>query len=107
MKLKKSVMGTMVLSVVFATGCASVASPVGNGFIFTAVDGPVTLTENVGSRKTGEACASNVLGLFATGDASIDAARRNGAIAKVSTVDHTSFSLLFLYSRFCTVVKGE
>lgn len=107
MKLKNVAMGMMALSVVFVTGCATVASPVGAGFIYTAVDGPVALTENVGSRKTGKACASNVLGLIATGDASIDKARRNGEIAKVSTVDHNSFSLLFLYSKFCTVVRGE
>lgn len=107
MKLKSLALGTVALSIIFTTGCATVASPVGNGFIFTAVDGPVSLTENVGSRKTGEACASNVLGLFATGDASTESARRNGGIAKVSTVDHSSFSLLFLYSRFCTVVHGE
>ena len=70
-------------------------------------DGPVTVTENVGSKKKGEACASNVLGLFATGDASIEKARRQGDVAKVSSVDHSSFSLLFLYSKFCTVVHGE
>lgn len=98
---------TLLASALFVTGCASVASPVGNGVILTSVDGPVTVTENVGSKKKGEACASNVLGLFATGDASIEKARRQGDVAKVSSVDHSSFSLLFLYSKFCTVVHGE
>ncbi|MFT5032688.1 MAG: hypothetical protein ACI9OO_000619 [Bacteroidia bacterium] len=107
MKLKSLAIGMMAMGAVFATGCASVTSPVGYAGIFTSVNGPVALTENVGSRKTGEACASNVLGLFASGDASIDKARRNGEIAKISTVDHSSLSVLFIYSKYCTIVKGE
>lgn len=98
---------TVAAAVVTASGCAAVASPVGQGALFTSVQGPVTATPNSAVSKVGESCASNVLGLFATGDASIEQARRNGGINEVSTIDHHSTSVLFIYSKFCTVVRGQ
>jgi len=88
-------------------GCAGVMSPVGNGFLFTSLQGPLGATPATNATKKGEACASNVLGLFATGDASIDSAKRAGGISEVSAVDHDSFSVLFLYAKFCTIVRGS
>ena len=105
--MKKFAIAFLCSAAVFTTGCATVASPVGNGAIVTSVQGPVAMTENVGSKKSGKSCASNVLGLFATGDASIEQARRNGGVAKVASVDHSAFSVLFLYSKFCTIVHGD
>ena len=57
--------------------------------------------------KRGEACSSNILGLIATGEGGIDAARRKGGITKVATVDHKMTTILGLYSTFCTVVTGN
>jgi hypothetical protein len=45
--------------------------------------------------------------MVAFGDASIAEAKRRGGITTVATVDHSSTSILGLYSRFCTVVAGE
>lgn len=89
------------------SGCAAVSSPVGNGLIFTSIQGPVTATTAAAGSKKGSACASNILGLFATGNASIQAAKSNGNITTVATVDHTSTGILSLFGTYCTVVTGE
>lgn len=87
-------------------GCASVATPTA-GFLYTSVQGPiVTGTANDASR-TGQACANNILGIIAVGDASIDAAKKNGNIKNVASVDHDSLTVLGLFGKFCTVVKGN
>lgn len=93
--------------VAVASGCAVVASPVGNGMLVTAVSGPVTVTTNEATEKTGRACAFNVLGLFAGGQAGIEHAKANGQITKVASVDHDSLRVLGLFSQFCTVVHGS
>ncbi len=104
MKIKMLAIAT---GIVLLSGCAGVASPVGNGMFVTNVQGPVVATTNADVSKSGKACMSNVLGWFATGDASITKAAANGVITEIAVVDHTSFSLLGLYSQYCTVVKGK
>lgn len=106
MRFKTVASLALAASAVIASGCASVASPVGFA-AFTNVSGPVTATENAGGAKEGQACATNILGLIATGDASVEAAARNGGISKISSVDHDSLGVLSFYSKFCTVVKGN
>jgi hypothetical protein len=59
--------------------------------------------KGVGMKKIGEACASSILGIIATGDASIKAASRG---KDVMHVDHTGFSILGLYGKHCTVAYG-
>jgi hypothetical protein len=97
----------LVTGSVFITGCAVVTSPVGNGGLYTGVQGPLEVGSETGSSKKGESCAQNILGLVAMGDASIAAAKDNGGITRVSSVDHDSLSVLGLFSRFCTQVSGE
>lgn len=96
----------VALLVIATSGCAIVASP-SIGFLYTNVQGPVATGKGTGASKTGEACATNILGLISTGDASIDAAKKSGNIQEVATVDHSSKMVLGLYGRYCTVVKGE
>ncbi len=96
-----------VLAVVMLSGCAVVSSPVGNGALFTSVKGPLVATDSSAASKTGEACAQNILGFVASGDASIVAAKKAGNISKVASVDHNSVAFLGLYSQFCTQVTGE
>ena len=57
--------------------------------------------------KTGEACAMSILGIVAVGDASVEAAKAEGGVSKVSTVDYAQFGILGIYANTCTVVKGE
>jgi hypothetical protein len=89
-------------------GCAAMAvSPV-TGFIMTDVKGPLTATNaSSGFSKIGTAECSSILGIIGQGDASIDAAMKNGGITKVHHVDFHSYSILGLYAKYTTVVYGE
>jgi hypothetical protein len=87
----------------FATGC--VYSEV-QGALFTDMKGPIAPATALGTGKTGTACSQGILGLIATGDSSIEAAKRAGGIKKVTSVDHHS-KWLVVYGEFCTIVTGE
>lgn len=89
----------------FAMGCAAAHSPV-TGFLYTDVKGPINAQAGSGT-KTGEACVTSILGWVATGDASINAAKKAGGISDVTAVDHSSTSILGLYAKFCTQVTGK
>jgi TRL-like protein family len=87
-----------------AAGCQGVASPVA-GALYTDVKGPLHAGERVG-QKEGRACARSLLGLFATGDASIQSAAEAGGISKIDSVDHHS-SWTLVAGSFCTIVRGS
>jgi len=88
------------------SGCAVAGSPVGNAVV-TTVKGPIGVTTGTDTSKTGTACAKNFLGVVATGDASINAAKREGGIQSVTSVDHDTFTVMYVYAAFCTVVRGN
>jgi len=56
--------------------------------------------------KAGRATAKGLLG-FASGDASIGAAMKNGNISKVHHIDSESTSIFGIWSSYQTVVHGE
>jgi hypothetical protein len=88
------------------TGCMlSVYSPA-IGLLYTEVYGPIDAGATVGN-KEGMSCAQSVLGLVATGDASIKEAARDGGITKIASVDHLSKSILGIIGEFCTIVRGS
>lgn len=97
----------MVVVLVPLSACAYALSPVSSG-IYGKVQGPIAATgESQPATKMGRACAKSVLGIVASGDASIDAAKRAGSITTVSSVDFESTNVLFLYATFCTIVRGN
>lgn len=104
MKLMK--IATILLCAVWLGGCAVAASPT-NGVLLTNVKGPINANEGTDTSKEGKSCAKNILGLVALGDASIEAAKKDGGISKITTVDHTTSRILGLYAQFCTVAYGE
>ena len=104
--MKLHQLSAIALAAALLGGCAVVASPT-TGFLYTKVQGPITTGTGTNTSKTGQACATNILGLISTGDASIDAAKKAGSISTVASVDHDSTSILGLYGTFCTVVKGN
>ena len=88
----------------FLTSCATPLT----GFIYTDIQYAKTVTSNQAGNRTGEACASSILGAVATGDMSIETARRNGGITLMTSVDQTAFSVLGpAYTKMCTVVRGR
>jgi hypothetical protein len=88
------------------TSCAMVTSPV-SGFLYSSVKAPIDATSNAASTKVGRAKCMSILGLFATGDASISTAAKSAGITKIHHVDFENFSVLGFYATFETVVYGE
>ncbi len=97
-------LGALLVALTMSVGC--VQSPTGPAFIFMDVMGPLGTANGKSTPKRGEACATVVLALFATGDASIEAAKRNGRIKEVTTIDHHSTNTLG-FGKFCTIVYGQ
>lgn len=104
--IKKLTTITALSSIVLLGGCASGMSPVSVGLI-TDVKGPVTATEHSGASKTGSACASTIIGLINSGDASIAAAKADGGIRTVSTVDYHTKGFYPFFGETCVIVKGD
>ncbi|MBR2145288.1 MAG: TRL-like family protein [Akkermansia sp.] len=76
------------------------------GSLFTDVKAPVAVGSGGGSR-VGTSQSQTILGLVATGDASIAAAKRNGGISSVSTVDEHIYSILGIITTYTTTVRGN
>jgi hypothetical protein len=71
------------------------------------VKSPLIATSNAGASKVGTAKASSILGWFATGDASIDAAAKSAGITKIHHVDVQTSSVLGLIAKYEVFVYGE
>lgn len=103
--------GTLFILVVVAsylTGCAAYSTSPVTGILFTDVKAPVTATaSDAPALKSGSAAVNSVLGLIATGDASIDTAARNGGITKIHHVDYSSKNWLGIYAVYTVTVYGE
>ncbi len=80
---------------------AVVVSNLKDNAYFTRVDNSVAV------KKTGKACTKNILGVYAWGDSSLDAAMNNGGISKVAFYGREYFNVLGVYSRGCTVANGN
>ncbi len=93
--------------VAFMSGCAAQAATPVTGFLYSDVQAPVDVEGDAEPVREGESCATSILGLIATGDASIHAAMAEGGISRVATVDYASSGILGIYAEFCTVVRGE
>lgn len=87
------------------------------GLLYANEFGPITKDQGTqivhGNKVQGKSCASSILGLIATGDASILAAEQDalskayGATALTNTeVDFNFTNILGIYSSFCTIVTG-
>ena len=73
--------------------------------LFAQTTQPLMVTGNTGT-KVGRACATNVLGLLVSGDMSIEAAKKNGRITQVASVDKEVKSYA-IYAEVCTIVTGR
>ncbi len=76
------------------------------GAVYANVSDPVEATSAVGTR-TGEATSTSYLGCVAVGDSSIEAAKKNGGISTVSSVDVKRTNILGVITKYTTVVKGH
>ncbi len=106
--MKKFVALTAV-AVVFAlsaTGCGFVADgPFGWGY--TANKTAVSSGPAKTGVKKGSACVTAFFGFVSLGDASIEAAMKDGGIKQNHTVNKENMSVVGVYSKQCTLVTGE
>ena len=102
-EMKKLILLTLVVGIM-ASGCGAIGM---NGILYTGVEEPVNATSNSRGTKTGEASCTNVLGLVAVGDCSIDAAAKKGGINNIKSVDQKTTSVLGLFVKRTTVVTGD
>ena len=84
--------------------CATPPTYVGTA-LFAQTQQPILATNAPGT-KTGRACATNVLGLLIQGDMSVEAAKKNGHISQVASIDRDIKSYA-VYAEVCTVVTGR
>ncbi|MEW5803300.1 MAG: TRL-like family protein [bacterium] len=96
-----------LIAVVFLSGCGAMTLTPATGFVYSDIRGPYHATSNEGFSKMGMSRARSILGLVALGDASIDAAMKNGNITKVHHVDYHSKNILSVYAELTVFVYGE
>lgn len=107
--MKKLALLTVLIGSMMMSACAVIPS---NMAIFSpvAVDAvspnQAFVNNDVRPQKRGEATQTGII-LFSTGDASIEAAMKNGNITKVHHVDYKTTTVLFLYTKQTTIVYGE
>jgi hypothetical protein len=108
-------MKKLIILVAFTLGlssCTQTSNGVYSGLYTSWKDrDPISRVDNsVAVTKRGTACVTNILGLAAFGDSSIEAAKKEGDIKNVAYVDR-SYKGFTLYLPFfqegCTVVKGN
>ena len=102
--MNKIIISTLLASAFALTGCAT-SQPV--GAIFTDINAPVTATSHPEANKTGTPTGMSYVAMVALGDCSVDAAKKNGNISRVSHVDQKSNNILGLIGTYTVTVKGE
>ena len=105
MKKMIAVMMLGALLAVLATGCAT---PVPFGMLYTEVKMPVGGSGPVPEDlKVGTSECKSFLGVFASGDASITAAKRSAGITEISYVDWEVENILGFVGKYKCVVYGK
>jgi len=102
--MKKSFAAIVTVSTLMLGGCAT-SYPVGG--ILTDITLPAGVTEHAAAKKTGVAKCQSILALVANGDCSIEAAKKDGGITKVSHVDWKANNVLGIIGNYEVRVYGE
>jgi TRL-like protein family len=90
---------------VLIAGCAMAHGPV-SAPVTIDMKGPVSAGPAATGSKVGRAEAWGIL-VYATGDASISTAAKNGGINRIHHVDHETMNILGIYAKYVTIVYGE
>uniref|UniRef100_A0A7C1SG71 TRL-like protein family n=1 Tax=candidate division WOR-3 bacterium TaxID=2052148 RepID=A0A7C1SG71_UNCW3 len=99
-----------VVCLTMLTGCIPGFYTVGT--LYTSVRTPAEAVAYYGptatqAAKVSKVTATNILGIIATGDASLEAAMKQGGISKVHHIDQEVTSILGLWSTYTIIVYGE
>ena len=104
--MKKALNILAVGAVALSLGGCATSYPVGG--LITEIQLPVAVTDNNGSAsKVGEANCASYIGMVATGDCSLETAKKNGNITKVKHVDWHVDNLLGIIGKYKLVVYGH
>ena len=96
-----------VLVATLLSGCATAVSPV-TGSLYTNVKAPMLVTDNPDKpTKVGRATMRSILGVYAVGDASIEAAAKNAGITRIHHVDYQTQNILGVMADFTVIVYGN
>lgn len=105
MKKLSVLLGTGLLAAGLFSGCAT-SQPIGGAY--TKLKLPVDATAgDVRGLKVGKATCKSYLAMVAIGDASIDAAKKNGGITKVHYMDWEVENILGVIGTYTLTVYGE
>ncbi|MCG8392263.1 MAG: TRL-like family protein [Pseudomonadales bacterium] len=103
--MKKTLL--MLVSAVVLSGCATATMPV-TGLIYGNVKAPLTATASTEKpTRVGRASTRSILGVIASGDASIQTAARNGGITEIHHVDYESQNFFGVLAEYTVVVYGN
>jgi hypothetical protein len=98
---------TVLLLAVLLGGCAVASSPV-TGVMYANVKAPLTATTSTEEpQRVGRASARSILGIVASGDASIQTAARNGGITEIHHVDYEASNFFGVLAEYTVVVYGN
>lgn len=95
--------------VVLLSSCAVTSNETNVGFYSKIKDrAPLQNIDNsVPANKKGEACVESFLGLFTTGDSSLEKAKEVAQIKKVTHIDRSIEGFGYIYQKGCTIVHGN
>lgn len=105
--LSVSILAAMVLSL---TGCLVAPFVPPSGMAFSQFDAPLDVdfqNTDMSGVKKGTADTTSILGLFAFGDASSQAAAQNGGITKIVHADYEYFNILGIVQKTTVIVYGK
>ena len=101
--MRKAALLGLLIGTGMLSGCAS---PMPVGVLYTELRLPITATGAQG-KKEGTAQCKSIMALVAMGDCSIETAKKNGGISKVSNVDWEAKSVLGIIGEYKLHVYGE
>lgn len=106
--MKKLLVATIVA--LGLTGCTTAPFQPSEGIMYSDVKAPLALEYNKTDlgHKVGSASSISILGLFATGDCSTQAAAKDGGIKTVKHADYEFKNILFgIFTKTTVYVYGD
>lgn len=97
----------VLFAAVVLSSCGTLTGVPGYGAVYQDVFAPAFVTSNPLGFKKAEGTVTSVLGLFSTGDASIQRIAKEAGISRISHVDTNTKSILGLFTTYTVIVYGD
>lgn len=109
---KLSAVAALCLGALSLSGCAGVAFAGRNVIGFSSLYASTQANEFINEQtklgnKSGESCATSILGIVTTGDVGVAETAKKANISRVTHIDHKFENILGLYARYCVQVYGD